>query len=1524
MTPARAVRSIPRQLSLIGICVCLLSITTGSSAHAQGRPLSDAWRWTAYSTDDGLPDQQITALAVARDGRVWAGTRAGIAWFDGYVWHGLGNEDGIPAQPVAYLSQDRGDGVLAIVHDRLFRGDTAAFHHLSTYVDTRALWPDRDSNTIELLTVGAAPAGTDQILVLAREGEEAPVLLSFHEGTLEKTEPPAPLDVGSMLWTSRRGDPFLGTTRGLYRWRGGEWTHVVGLGGGGNGFSAVAENEQELGLASLADPSHSQALITWSGDRWTPVATEGANPVQSLDIATNGDAIVLYQTGHMRIRMGGRWGEIVPPSDVTESATVVRYTREGDIWIGTGSGLFLYRATSSRWATWEFPFPDLRNRVHAILLRQDGSVWTGTGDGLVVYRPEREVPESIREILDIPLGLVTGLAEDGSGNVWVTSGTDFHGAFRWDGQGWRRFTAEDGLAAPRIHQVAVDREGRPWFLGLAQPGATLDGPGAFVLNGDRFERWGEEEGLLSGSVYDFAEQPEGTRWFATLSGISRWRNGVWTHWDRWRTTFTDGRLLDTQIRPRSIAAGREQVWIGDRRFGLATIGADDELHFVATAGEPPGQVGVEDVQVEPNGAVWVTSTQGLCISREGDWSCFDQGIGLANASLRPVVVTPHQVYVGTLGRGLQVLNRAEERAPGPRVRLVDPLVERRTALIRWTAHTLYGAIPADRIHTRYRIDDDSWSPWSTLREVTVRGLSPGRHTVHLQARGLFGATGGATATTEFRVQPPALLRPGVAVPLGASLLLLVGIGLQVWRQRRNHLQQLRDSEARFRALGQAAFEGIGYGEKNVIDANDRLVEMFGYSREELLRMDITSLAAPRSLPQFRQLLRQLGDMAPQDPPVAHEFWARRCDGSEFPVEVQIKSMPYEGRLMRVVAVRDLSARRQAESALHTSEEKFQKAFMMSPDAVGLARLADGRFIDVNDAFLRLFSRDRAEILGRSGKDLGLWVNEAERARYWTRLRDSGRVGGFECQLNAGNGRIRDCVISAERIDVSGEPCVLAVTRDITEQKRVTRALRITQFAVDQAADCVLWLDADARVRYVNEAASSTYGYSRDEFETLSGFDISDELTPETWPGIWAELREKGKLRRHSFHRDRDQRRFPAEIVASHISTEGQEYAVVFARDMSERIAAERALRDSEEKYAKAFRSSPNAIVIARAEDGCILEVNDQALRLLGWRREVVLGSTPVELGMFRDETEHIHLIARILGEGGVSAVRLRIRTATGDERLVLLFAEPIDLGGEPCIISVAQDITAQERTRSALEQSRQELRVLSSRLMEAQEAERGRISRELHDEIGQALAAVKLNLQAISRLSADEKITKQVVDGMGVVDRAVEDVRNLSRDLRPSVLDDLGLPAALRWFIQRLSERAGIEVRLDITESGRRPTMAVETACYRIAQEAVTNVLRHASATRVDVTLTALVDGLILRVRDDGRGFVPPGEDEPQPADAHLGLIGMRERATGAGGKLAIRSEPGSGTEVEAWFPLDPFSADRTAHIFDSQRVTSS
>ncbi len=620
------------------------------------------------------------------------------------MWHHLGDDHGLPSRPVSFLSPDGADRVLAVIHNRLYQGNIDGFSHLLIELDRREIDPSLEPGVTEQPVSKAVSTRDGQIFaILAGSGQPA-TLVRVHNGVVEVIDPPGRVDRYSTLSASRQGDPLLGTTSGLYRWRSGEWTPVLLVAEGSAGFYAAAENERGEGLAFLRIPANPQGLVTWHDAEWISVPTEGTNPISSLDIGPTGDAIVISSTGHIRFRTSGRWVNAQPtPANIRESASSVRYTAEGDIWIGTRRGLFLYHATSARWSTRSFPYPDMRNRVHAILVRNDGSVWTGTADGLVVHRMELSAPESIRAILGVRLGQVTGLAEDGGGNVWVTSGANFHGAFRWDGRRWRRFTATEGLVAPRIHGVSIDNAGRPWFLGLAEPSDLSNGPGAFVLSEGRFERWSEEEGLLSGRVYDFAEQPDGTRWFVTIRGVSRLRAGTWTHWDRWRTTLASGRRMNRSISPRSIAVGPHRVWIGEPDVGLATIDENDELEFVAMAGERPGLVGVEDVQIEPDGTIWVTSTAGLCSSRDGNWSCLDQASGLATAALWPIVVTPQQVFVGTLGRGLQVLNRTEERNPTPRLQVVEPLVEGNTALIRWTAHSLRGAGPTDRIETRYRI-----------------------------------------------------------------------------------------------------------------------------------------------------------------------------------------------------------------------------------------------------------------------------------------------------------------------------------------------------------------------------------------------------------------------------------------------------------------------------------------------------------------------------------------------------------------------------------------------------------------------------------------------------------------------------------------------------------------------------------------------------------------------------------------------------------------------------------------------------
>jgi len=212
------------------------------------------------------------------------------------------------------------------------------------------------------------------------------------------------------------------------------------------------------------------------------------------------------------------------------------------------------------------------------------------------------------------------------------------------------------------------------------------------------------------------------------------------------------------------------------------------------------------------------------------------------------------------------------------------------------------------------------------------------------------------------------------------------------------------------------------------------------------------------------------------------------------------------------------------------------------------------------------------------------------------------------------------------------------------------------------------------------------------------------------------------------------------------------------------------------------------------------------------------------------------------------------------------------------------------------------LRTLSGRLVTAHEDERSHIARELHDEIGQILTVVKLNLESLRELPRRPGAQAGVDGCVQNVDRAIEQVRALALDLHPAILDHLGLPAALRWFVDQIPQgRPKTHLAVEGAE-GTSLTPEVKTAAFRIAQEALTNVLRHASAGNVWVSLGSGRAHLELSVRDDGLGF-DLGRLGRSPS-ARFGLSGMEERARLVGGQMEIRTSPGAGTEVRARFPM--------------------
>jgi signal transduction histidine kinase len=223
------------------------------------------------------------------------------------------------------------------------------------------------------------------------------------------------------------------------------------------------------------------------------------------------------------------------------------------------------------------------------------------------------------------------------------------------------------------------------------------------------------------------------------------------------------------------------------------------------------------------------------------------------------------------------------------------------------------------------------------------------------------------------------------------------------------------------------------------------------------------------------------------------------------------------------------------------------------------------------------------------------------------------------------------------------------------------------------------------------------------------------------------------------------------------------------------------------------------------------------------------------------------------------------------------------------------DITERKNAEQELARRTQQLEALSRKLIEAQEAERRAVARELHDDFGQVLTALKLNLQ---RRERDDSESIALVDG------AIARMRDLAQDLRPPLLDEQGLDASLRWYVEREAGRAGLAFRLRLTHLEQRPPAAVETTCFRVAQEALTNVIRHAQARVVEVELGRAAGMLQLVVRDDGRGFDVPAARLRAAHGGSQGLLSMQERVALAGGDLEIDSAPGRGTTVRARLPL--------------------
>jgi len=354
----------------------------------------------------------------------------------------------------------------------------------------------------------------------------------------------------------------------------------------------------------------------------------------------------------------------------------------------------------------------------------------------------------------------------------------------------------------------------------------------------------------------------------------------------------------------------------------------------------------------------------------------------------------------------------------------------------------------------------------------------------------------------------------------------------------------------------------------------------------------------------------------------------------------------------------------------------------------------------------------------------------------------------------------------------------------------------------------------------------------------------------------------------------------------------------------ERQSANYALKASEMRYRRLFETAQDGILILNADTGQIDDVNPFLTDMLGYTREQLLGNKLWEIGPFKDTKASKAEFRELQRQDYVRYDDLPLETSAGKSISVEFVSNVYQVNGGRVIQCNIRNITERKQADAKRKEYSRKLQVLSRRLVEAQETERRNIARELHDEIGQTLTVMQLNLQAMLLSPGMEAVSPRLNESLEAVERVLEQVHDISLDLRPSILDDLGLEPALRWYTERQAALVELKVEFHADQLEQRLDPMIETECFRVAQEALTNVVRHARAKAVTVELRQEEGQLHLRVRDDGIGFDVAPVREQAVRGVSLGLLSMEERASLAGGGLEFKSNQGQGTEVHAWFPL--------------------
>ena len=728
-----------------------------------------------------------------------------------------------------------------------------------------------------------------------------------------------------------------------------------------------------------------------------------------------------------------------------------------------------------------------------------------------------------------------------------------------------------------------------------------------------------------------------------------------------------------------------------------------------------------------------------------------------------------------------------------------------------------------------------------------------------------------------------------------------GMGLVI-----TDITERRQAEKRIKLLSSAveqSSEGIATCdlEGNLLSANDAWVQMHGYkSDKELLGKNLSMFHTKEQLEQevtpFNQKLIEKGFNSGE---VGH-----MCrDGTTFPtvMSCNVLKSPQGEPIALVGMAKDITERKRAEEELF----RLSNAVRMSTDSIVISDL-EAKIVDVNEATLRNYGTDdKGDLIGINAYDLIAPEDREKAIASAKEVLERGYVENQEYHILTKDGStVLAAMSTAIMKDMDGKPTgFVAVSRDITERKRVEKVLReseerLSSFMESATDSFTLW-DSELNLVEINKVGLDSFPPGTKK-EDVIGKNLRD-MSPD--------VEEVGRLEQYLEVMKTGKPFLFEDVVTS--PTFGSKHMDVrvfkvsdglgiIATDITERKKAEKELRESEEFSSSLLDNAPNPVLVINP-DISVRYVNPALEKLTGFSNtELVNRKTPYPWWVEETLEETSKDLEEAMSKGAERLEQL-FQKKNGERFWVEITSRPIRRHGKlDHYLSNWVDITERKKAEEELRHYSERLRVMAMQLSAAEDNERRRLAQELHDRVGQNLTALSINLSMVRTQLPEEAVapvSSTLDDSQSILEQTAAIIRDVMSNLQPPVLEEYGLVAALRWYADRFASRTGISVTVQGEDPSPRLNTSSENSLFRIVQETLTNVAKHAQATQVTVTLVAEPKTVRLVVTDDGIGFNTEDVINPD-VQKGWGLTTMSERAKSLGGSFDIESRPGHGTRV--------------------------